>query len=142
MAIARCGTGHPFGIGIGIEKRVVAIAPDSKMFAMSINDKVRLYRIDPFRLEQTIIAPGNVVSLAFSDDGRLASGDNDGRIRIWDIASGKLIGKLDKKPWQTFSLVFQPGGNMLVDRGRDFFELPPHPAASTAQPERTAQEKP
>ncbi|MDR1063536.1 MAG: hypothetical protein LBL48_06345 [Azoarcus sp.] len=138
--IARCGTGHPFGIGI--KKRAVAISPDSKMFAMSINDKVRLYRIDPFRLEQTVIAPGNVATLALSDDGRLASGDNDGRIRVWDIASGKLIGKFDKRLWQIFSLVFQPGGNILVGWGKDFFELPPRPAASTAQPERTAREKP
>ena len=130
--IARCGTARPFGFGI--KKREVAVSPDSKMFAISINDKVRVYRIEPFRLERTLKAPKHVKALALSNDGWLASGDENAHLLLWDIASGKLVGKFDDKSWAS-SMAFQPGGNLLVLKGSEFFALPPRPDASAARKE-------
>ena len=130
--IARCGTARPFGFGI--KKRATAVSPDSKMFAISINDKVRVYRIEPFRLERTFKAPKHVKALALSNDGWLASGDENGHLLLWDIASGKLAGKFDDKSWAN-SMAFQPGGNLLVLEGSEFFALPPRPDAGAARKE-------
>ncbi|MEV8527222.1 hypothetical protein AB0451_24175 [Streptomyces sp. NPDC052000] len=63
--------------------------------------------------------PGNiVVSLAFSPDGRLlASATNYGAVQIWDIASGDLLGTLDKLPTGDRApnqIAFSPDGKTLA----------------------------
>ena len=55
--------------------------------------------------------------MAFSPDARtLASGDSDGEIRLWDVATGKQKALLVKGPAhdQVYALAFQRNGRLLV----------------------------
>ena len=58
-----------------------------------------------------------VLCMAFSPDARtLASGDSDGEIRLWDVATGKQKALLVKGPAhdQVYALAFQRNGRLLV----------------------------
>ncbi|MDR0563404.1 MAG: hypothetical protein LBG78_00520 [Azoarcus sp.] len=121
--VGRCGTGRMFGFGI--EALRLAFSPDGKTFATSVNQKIRVYSIEPFRLLMEITAPQTVTTLALSSDGRLAGAYGDGRFRVWEMPSGKLVGQGEGVRGR--SLAFQPGGNLLAAWAVSdvlFFELP------------------
>jgi WD40 repeat protein len=64
---------------------------------------------------------GEVLAVAFSGDGKvLASGGNDRLIRIWDVATGKLLRVLERGHTDSIRcLVFAPDGKRLVSGGND-----------------------
>jgi WD40 repeat protein len=58
--------------------------------------------------------------LALSPDGRLvASGDEGGKVRLWDAATGRLVRVLPGKPARLTSLAFSPDGGRLAAGGDD-----------------------
>jgi WD40 repeat protein len=66
-------------------------------------------------------------SIAFSPDGRiLASGDNQRKIKLWDVASGKELATLDNGGWSVYSVAFSPDGKTLAaaDGGVAFLAYP------------------
>jgi WD40 repeat protein len=53
--------------------------------------------------------------LALSEDGRrLATGSGDGRIQLWDIASGRVLSEVRGIETQIRSLAFDPAGRRLA----------------------------
>ena len=61
----------------------------------------------------------NTFALAFSpDEGLLATGSNDGSVKLWEVASGALLWS----SWQTKAttcLAFSPDGSLLAGGGHD-----------------------
>ncbi len=63
------------------------------------------------RLRARLINEGTVIALAFSPDGRfLATGDDDGIVRIWDAGSGRPIAGPLRHAAGVPALAFSPDG--------------------------------
>jgi WD40 repeat protein len=64
--------------------------------------------------------PGRVVFLTLSGDGKvLASGHEDGDVHLWDVASGKELGRLRGHEGRALGLRFAPDGKRLTTWGLD-----------------------
>jgi WD40 repeat protein len=107
----------------------VAVSPDGNLLASGGDDKmVKLWDLKTGMLSRTLTHTGKVHSLAFSPDARmLASGsgghvepNNDyGELRVWEISTGTLRGKLHMDHIKSLgglvhSVAFSPDGKTLA----------------------------
>jgi eukaryotic-like serine/threonine-protein kinase len=64
----------------------------------------------------------NVTALAFSADGRIlasGSGYTESAVRLWEVATGEEIGRLEGHTSWVSALAFWPDGNTLASAGAD-----------------------
>lgn len=106
--------------------QTVAFTSDSKSLVSVSNDETaRLWQLEQpsglgLVLTGASTTSGRTYSLAFSADGRLASGNDDGRLRIWSAdRPGQpplvLVGDPNaRRPSRIWSVAFSPDGRRLV----------------------------
>jgi WD40 repeat protein len=78
--------------------QIVAFSPDNKLIASVVPNGIMLWSISSGRSLRRLENPAYVMSFSFSPDSRrLAASYKDGKVRTWDVTSGKS---------QTFSMLY------------------------------------
>ncbi|MDR1425028.1 MAG: hypothetical protein LBI92_10575 [Azoarcus sp.] len=128
----------------------LALSNNGKFFAIGVDNDVRVYRIEPFKIELKVNMPGPVGALALSDDGWLAAYDYKGFLRIWNVATGSLAGQRSFFDGKTIhgayapKLAFQPGsGGRLFTTYKNMtvFEAPKQTAQQKTESASGAQKE-
>jgi len=116
--LGRCGRSKLWGDKIS---RAV-FRRDSQVFAVSAENKITLYSIEPFKSLMTLALKEPVDILALSEE-YLAAIDKTGMLRVWSIKENKLLGEyrfsenhsgLARFSSSSRQMAFQPGGSKLV----------------------------
>src|SRR6266404_6094222 len=97
-------------------RKAVAVAPEPNIQAYSYEDRITVSRPQGEMLENTVFLEkiGAQQALAITADGwKLAGGDANGLVTLWDIATGNLTLQL-KEPGPILSLAFSPDGKWLA----------------------------
>lgn len=91
--------------------RKISVSPDGKLVATAGNDgAVRIWHTDgPGKLHLELLGHEcHVYHVAFHPDGQsLISADLKGRLKNWDVKTGKLIRELDASLLHTYSVKYQ-----------------------------------
>ena len=77
--------------------------------------------LQSFAPHHTLIAHnGWVYSVSFSPEGQtLASGSDDGTVRLWDVNTGNLLHTLTAHRGSVYSVSFSPDGRTLASGSFD-----------------------
>jgi WD40 repeat protein len=98
----------------------LAFAPDGKTLATAGADGVRLWEVPTWKPRYHLKHGSHAV--AFSPDGRLlAAGGLEGRICLWETATGREVRQLGQQllDGEIYTLAFAPDGKTLASGGRD-----------------------
>lgn len=105
--------------GMGIPQEI-AWAPDGSMFGVASTRGVYLYDGINLQLLKTIENGSSFRSISYSPDGEIiATGCEDGKIRLWRAQDGTLLQTLAGHQAAILSLAFSPSGSMLASAGWD-----------------------
>lgn len=100
----------------------LAFSPDGRLVALVRAEKVKLW--DIFTGRGSYELADNISAIAFSSDSRLlASGGKDGKLRIWEAATGRELNTWLGHADEINSLAFSPDGHLLASASVD--PLPP-----------------
>ncbi len=101
----------------------IALAPGDGMFATVSEDGwLKTWRLDGGLVGRARVCDHGVASVAFSPDGRtIATGDNDGRVRLWNAQTSTPYATIfyHDKDRPVLTLAFTQNGKVLVSGGAD-----------------------
>lgn len=108
----------------------VAFSPDGKWFATGGEDgKVIIWNVANLAKEVVLNQPGQLMSVAFSIDGRLLasasheSDPNKGRILLWSVGDWRKTREFSATVPEYGMLRFEPGRNHLVSSGGQTWDV-------------------
>ena len=127
--------------GFGVPS--VAFSPDSRLLASGgYGGKVTIWDTVSHRMRVKLAGSGVAFPVAFSADGLdVVAANSDYELRVWDVASGKLVAEYSAYRSVVRTLAFSRDGHTLVLGGdggamvlnfRAFWLPTPHPMTSTA----------
>jgi WD40 repeat protein len=103
--------------------RCAALSPDGKVLAAASETTTRLWDVTTGKELHVLKWESQhtyVGAVAFSPDGKtLLTGSGDGRIHVWDIATGKMVRELPGRQGGIAGLYFTPDGKRIVSGGDD-----------------------
>src|SRR5207253_3645499 len=105
--------------------RALVFAPDGKRLATattSLDVTVRVWDLTrlPPRLDFKLEGTGQVTAVVFAAGGKtLVSGDEQGKLRLWDAQTGKTLATLDAHPGGVSMLACDGDGKTLLSCGSD-----------------------
>ena len=97
----------------------LAFSPDANLLASGSYREVKIWR-RPKEAIEFKLASVAVLALALGPDGkRLATGGDDGRVKLWDLTRGKLAKSLPALKGGIHCLKFSPDGSKLCSASAD-----------------------
>ncbi len=88
-------------------------------FVASGNDDLLIWDVEDAQLLKRIEQPSWITALAYSTDGTLATGHDDGKVRFWDIRTQKFVGEIAAHPKSVSAIAFNPTGDRVATAGED-----------------------
>ena len=107
-ATVRLGKG-----AMGESDRAVALSADGRCLAVASALGVWLYEAATSRAQALLPTESPAHSVAFSLDGTLAAGLDNGRVELWEVETGERIGTLGHG-WRVTAVVFSRDGTALA----------------------------
>jgi WD40 repeat protein len=106
---------------------VMALRPDGRQVALGHSrGRVQLLDLESQAVTELPKLDDWVQDVAFGPQGkRLAAVSQDGRLRIYDVSSGKAVHTLDKVDRGLYSVAFHPDGDWLVAGGYQLHRVDP-----------------
>jgi WD40 repeat protein len=95
---------------------LLAFSPDGKTLATgdTLDRTVRLFDVATRKQRRELRRPSAVHGLAFSRDGNLAVGAQDGAISLWSPATGKLLREVRSPHKHVRAVAWSPDGKTLA----------------------------
>jgi WD40 repeat protein len=97
----------------GVER--ASFNPDGTQVATLDETELQVWELATERATLTVTLPAETFTIAYSPDGQtLATGDEDGRVILWDAATGAPKRSFDDHPGSVYSVVFSLDGSRLA----------------------------
>ena len=108
-ATVRLGKG-----ALGESDRAVALSADGRCLAVASATGVWLYEAATSRAQALLPSESPVHSVAFSRNGALAAGLDNGRVELRDVETGERTTTLRHADWGEVAVAFSPDGTRLA----------------------------
>jgi WD40 repeat protein len=113
-------TGQPLGSAFLSDLETLWTISDDARVLVSASDDVSLWDMASGRLLSTVHQPSWVTAVAIQNTpARLATGHDDGVVRIWEVSSHRLLHELAGHQGPIGALAFSPEARRLASAGED-----------------------